>query len=287
MTPPAVLVVGSVNLDLVALAPALPRPGETVIGARLERHPGGKGANQALAIARLGGRARLWARTGADSFADEALALLRDAGVDLDAVRRLPEADTGVALITVDGTGENQIVVASGANALARPEDLPANLEDALLCQLECPLPVVEAAVARAKGFVALNLAPYAPLSPACLGRADLVIVNQVEAAALGAASAQVGGALAVTAGAGPARLLRGGRETARVQPPRVEAVDATGAGDVFTAALTLALLEGRNDADALAFACAAGALAATRPGAQTACPYRAEVDAFLAGGPA
>ena len=163
MTAPSVLVVGSVNLDIVASAPSLPRPGETVIGATLQRHPGGKGANQALALARLGARVRLWGRTGDDAFAGEALALLAAEGVDLSGVVRLPGETTGVALIGVDPAGENLILVASGANARPTPADLPPAIGEALLCQLELPVEVIEAAVARAQGFVALNLAPFAP----------------------------------------------------------------------------------------------------------------------------
>ena len=284
MTRPSILVVGSVNLDLVASGAPLPRPGETVIGARLERHPGGKGANQALALARLGGTVRLWAQTGADPFADEALALLRAAGVDLSLVAQLGDTHTGVALISVSPEGENQISVASGANSRGRPEDLPDEIDEALLCQLECPVELVAAAVARARGFVALNLAPFGSIPDPCLERADLVIVNALEAEALGPRAARVRGALVITAGASRVRMIRGGVMSAEVDPPRVRAVDTTGSGDVFTAGLVLALLEGRGDADALAFACAAAALAATRPGAQSACPDRAEVDAFLKG---
>ena len=284
MTRPSILVVGSVNLDLVASGAPLPRPGETVIGARLERHPGGKGANQALALARLGGSVRLWAQTGADPFADEALALLRAAGVDLSLVAQLGDTHTGVALISVSPEGENQISVASGANSRGRPEDLPDEIDEALLCQLECPVELVAAAVARARGFVALNLAPFGPIPDPCLERADLVIVNALEAEALGPRAARVRGALVITAGASRVRMIRGGVMSAEVDPPRVRAVDTTGSGDVFTAGLLLALLEGRGDADALTFACAAAALAATRPGAQSACPDRAEVDAFLKG---
>ena len=284
MTRPVVRVVGSVNLDIVARAPALPRPGETVIGASLERHPGGKGANQALALARLGAEVRLWARTGDDAFADEALALLKAEGVDLSEVVRLADAHTGVALIGVDPAGENQILVASGANARMRPEDLPTEIPEALLCQLECPLEVVAEAVRRARGFVALNLAPFALLPSECLQRADLLVLNEIEAEALGDQVAQAGGAVAITLGAEGACMLRGGRQTAGVRPPAVRSVDTTGAGDVFTAALLVSLQEGLDDPGALRFACAAAALSATRPGAQPACPTRREVEALLSG---
>jgi ribokinase len=284
MSRPLIRVVGSVNLDIVATAASLPRAGETVIGASLERHPGGKGANQALALARLGAEVRLWARTGDDAFADEALALLKAEGVDLAEVRRLPGTHTGVALIGVDAKGENQIIVASGANALAAPEDLPATLDEALLCQMECPSEVVAEAVRRARGFVALNLAPFRPLPADCLERADLIVVNQIEAEALGETAAGVRGAVAVTLGAGGARLLRSGRQTAEARPPRVTTVDATGAGDVFTAALVIALLEGQDDPRALRFACTAAALSTTQPGAQPACPRRQDVEDLMAG---
>lgn len=284
MTAPSVLVVGSVNLDIVASAPSLPRPGETVIGATLQRHPGGKGANQALALARLGARVRLWGRTGDDAFAGEALALLAAEGVDLSGVVRLPGETTGVALIGVDPAGENLILVASGANARPTPADLPPAIGEALLCQLELPVEVIEAAVARAQGFVALNLAPFAPLPAACLERADLVVVNQLEAEALGTAAQGVRGALAITLGSAGARLYRQGRMTAETRPPAVRVVDATGAGDVFTASLMLALLEGQADDKALRFACAAAALSTTRPGAQPACPRRGEVEALMQG---
>ena len=284
MTRPVVRVVGSVNLDIVARAPTLPRPGETVIGASLERHPGGKGANQALALARLGAEVRLWARTGDDAFADEALALLKAEGVDLSELVRLADAHTGVALIGVDPAGENQILVASGANARMRPEDLPTEIPEALLCQLECPLEVVAEAVRRARGFVALNLAPFALLPAECLQRADLLVLNEIEAEALGDQVAQAGGAVAITLGAEGACMLRGGRQTARVRPPAVRVVDTTGAGDVFTAALLVSLQEGLDDPGALRFACAAAALSATRPGAQPACPTRREVEALLSG---
>lgn len=284
MNGPSVLVLGSVNLDIVASAPSLPRPGETVIGAKLQRHPGGKGANQALALARLGARVRLWARTGQDSFADEALALVSAEGVDLSDVVRLQGETTGVALIGVDPRGENQILVASGANVRMTPADLPDLITEALLCQLEAPLEVVEAAVARARGFIPLNLAPFSPLPAPCLERADLVVVNELEAQALGTGAGDIRGALAITLGARGARLFRQGRMTAEARPPEVQVVDATGAGDVFTAALMLALLEGRKDGEALDFACTAAALSTTRPGAQPAIPRRGEVDALISG---
>ena len=281
MSGPAITVVGSVNLDLVATAPTLPAPGETVTGATLARHPGGKGANQALAARRLGAEVRLVARVGADAMADEALALLRQDGVDVAGCIADPSAPTGVALIAVDAMGENLIVVAPGANASFAPEGLAAPVEEALICQLELPIATVARAVASARGFVAVNLAPAADVPQAVLDRADLIVVNEAEAAFYGDRLHGTRGMVAVTLGGRGARLHRGGALIAEVAPPRVVAVDSTGAGDAFVAALTVALLEGREPEAALAFACAAGALTATRPGAQPSLPWRAEIEAL------
>lgn len=283
MTPPAITVVGSVNLDFVASAPSLPAPGETVTGATLARHPGGKGANQALAARRLGAEVALIGRVGADALADEALALLRAGGVDLGGCAVDPDQPTGVALIAVDPHGENQIVVAAGANGTFRPEHLPDRIPGALVCQLELPLAAVAAAAARAGGFVALNLAPAFAVPDSLLARADLIVVNAVEAAFYGAGLDRAAGLVVVTHGARGASLLRGGVHLAEAAPPPVVAVDATGAGDAFVGAVVVALLEGQPPERALAFACAAGALAATRPGAQPSLPTRAEVEALLA----
>ena len=286
MTPVGLTVVGSVNLDLVARAPKLPAPGETVTGASLARHPGGKGANQALAARRLGADVRLVARLGADPFAEEALALLRAEGVDLSACRADPAAPPGVAMIAVSETGENQIVVASGANAGFAPEGVEP-VSGPLICQLELPIETVARAVEQAGGFVCLNLAPAQAVPDVLLARADLIVVNEAEAAFYGAALDRAGGLVAVTLGARGAQLMRGGQVVAERTPPPVRAVDTTGAGDAFVAALTIALLEGQSEAAALAFACAAGALAATKAGAQPSLPSRAEVAALASQGEA
>lgn len=283
MSGPRITVVGSINLDFVAQAPKLPVPGETVTGARLARHPGGKGANQALAARRLGAHVALVGRVGADAMADEALALLRADRVDLSACATDPHAPTGVALIAVSPDGENQIVVASGANAAFTADLLPNGIEGALICQLELPVETVAAAVQRAAGFVCLNLAPAADVPEPLLRRADLIVVNETEAASYGDSLARAGGLVAITYGRRGAELLRTGETIAEAHPPQVKAIDSTGAGDAFVAALTLALLEGRTTEAALAFACAAGALAATRPGAQPSLPVRDEVEACLA----
>jgi len=278
---PRVTVVGSINLDLVAYVERLPQPGETVGGARFQRHPGGKGANQALAAARLGADVRLIGLVAVDDLADEALGHLEDAGVDLSGVGWLGEGEehTGVALILVAEDGENQIVVAPGANAHLRPRHVDARGADAVLCQLEIPLDTVEEAARQASGLFCLNAAPARELPDALLERADLVVVNQYELRRLGG---RPRGLVAITLGDEGARLLQGGEEVARARPPRVDAVDATGAGDAFTACLAVSLLEGRDREEALRRACAAGALAASRRGAQPSLPTAAEIDEIL-----
>lgn len=277
-----ITIVGSINLDFVATAATLPAPGETVTGANLARHPGGKGANQALAAARLGADVRLVGRIGRDAMAVEALALLKDAGVDLGGCAADPQAPTGVALIAVSADAENQIVVAPGANAAFGPDQLQGPIEGALICQLELPVETVAKAVGLATGLVAVNLAPALAVPDALLARADLIVVNEREAAWYGEALHRARGLVAITYGEAGARLFRGGALLAQAAPPKVTAVDTTGAGDCFAGALAVALIEGQTPAQALAFACAAGALAATRPGAQPSLPKRAEVEALL-----
>ena len=277
-----ITVVGSINLDFVASAPSLPEAGETVTGATLARHPGGKGANQALAAEKLGAEVCLIGRVGDDGMAGEALALLEDFGVDLAGVETDIAAPTGVALIAVDPSGENQIVVAAGANHKVTPEQLPARIECPLIVQLELPIETVEAAVGRATGFVCANLAPAAPVSDQMLRRADLIVVNEVEAAFYGQMLHHGGGRVVITQGARGAEMYHRGVKMAWATPPSVVAIDATGAGDAFVGAITVALLEGMDPAEALKFACAAGALAATRSGAQPSLPTRAEVDALV-----
>jgi len=283
MTAPRITVVGSVNLDLVATADRLPAPGETVLGGDFASHPGGKGANQALAARRLGADVALIAKVGRDPNADQALALLKADGVDLSGVKYADREPTGVALIAVAPDGENQILVAPGANAALTPDDLPASINGALIGQHEVPLDTLAEAAARCSGFVALNLAPAMETSSDILERADLLIVNETEAAFYGEATLLAsGGLVAVTLGAKGAVLYRDGQEIARAAPPAVTVVDATGAGDTFTAALTVALLEDRDPEAALRFACAAGALATTKAGAQPSLPRRADVDALI-----
>lgn len=264
-------VVGSINLDLVVQAERLPRPGETVGGARLSRIPGGKGANQAVASARLGAEVALVGCVGRDEVAEEALEGLRRAGVGEEWLAR--EAPTGIALVTVDAAGETTIVVAPGANAELRPEDLALRDTDAVLCQQEIPAGTVARAAELAPRFF-LNAAPARGEAPP----AELTIVNRLELEALG----ERRGLVCLTLGEEGAVLLEDGHEVARAEPPEVEAVDGTAAGDAFTACLVVSLLEGRPREESLRRACAAGALAASRFGAQTSLPTAEEVDRLL-----
>jgi ribokinase len=272
---PSIAVVGSINLDLVARCARLPRPGETLTDATFERVPGGKGANQALAAARLGARVAMTGAVGRDPFAGEALALLDRGGVDLSRVRET-EGATGVALIVVAADGENQIVVAPGANASVETGQGLGDA-DAVLCQLEIPVEAISAAAGQTR-FLCLNAAPARPLPPELLAEVDLLVVNRYELEAIG----RHDGLTALTLGAEGAVLLEGGKEIARATPPPVEAVDGTAAGDAFTACLLVSLLEGRPRKEALARACAAGAIAASRPGAQPSLPTAIEVEEIL-----
>ena len=266
-------VVGSINLDFVARVERLPRPGETVSGAALERIPGGKGANQAVAAARLGADVRFIGCVGHDFAAEEAVAGLREARVEL-AVREV-DVPTGIALILVDREGENQIVVVPGANAEVDLVAQSHKVSGAALCQLEIPDAALEQTRAQAE-WLCVNAAPARALTVT----PDLVVANRYEVDVIG----EQRGLVAVTLGAEGAVLLEDGKEVARAAPPQVDAVDGTAAGDAFTACLVVSLLEGRDREDALRRACAAGALAASRFGAQPSLPTADEVDAILRG---
>lgn len=268
---PRITVVGSVNLDLVVRVERLPQPGETVGGGSFARVPGGKGANQAVACARLGAEVTMIASVGHDSFAEDALAGLRDAGVTLEV--HASDEPTGIALIEVDDEGETTIAVAPGANAALGAVELPQH--DAVLCQLEIPDAAVLSAWEAATGTFCLNAAPARAIAL----DADLTVVNRHELDTL----TRRDGLIALTLGAEGAVLLDDGEEIARAAPPPVDAVDGTAAGDAFTACLLVSLLEGRDEDESLARACAAGALAASRFGAQPSLPTAAEVDAILA----
>ncbi len=267
---PRIVVVGSINLDLVARCERLPRPGETVTGATFARYPGGKGANQAVACARLGAEVTLIGGVGDDSLADEALAGLRAESVALELIpSSLP---TGIAVILVDTAGETEIAVAPGANEDVAVGVLPEH--DAVLCQLEISDTAVEAAWEACSGLFCLNAAPARPVAV----DPDLTVVNELELEAV----VRKDGLLAVTHGAEGAVLLEDGEEVARAAPPEIDPVDGTAAGDAFTACLLVSLLEQRGYAEALERACAAGALAASRHGAQPSLPTSAEIDAIL-----
>jgi ribokinase len=215
---------------------------------------------------------------GSDEFGRAAVRALEQEGVDTGAVAVHDEA-TGVAVILVDAEGENQIVVAPGANRLLVAEAVALAAHDAVLCQLEIPVETVVAAAERCTGLFCLNAAPARAVPPSLLRRADLVVVNRLEFDAL----TETPRLVALTLGADGGVLLEEGREVARAQPPSVTAVDGTAAGDAFTACLVVSLLEQRPHDDALRRACAAGALAASRPGAQPSLPTGLEIDWILA----
>ncbi len=276
--PVRLTVVGSINVDLVARCERLPEPGETLPASAFEYVPGGKGANQAVAARRLGAVVRMNGCVGSDRLDRLALELLRGVGVDLGPVLHVG-ADTGLALIVVADDGETQIVTVAGANAHLGPDDLDLVDGEAVLCQLEIPLETVVALATRATGFLAINAAPARALPPEVLRRADVVVANRYEADVL----AEEPRLLALTMGPEGALLREGGEEIARAEPPPVDAVDGTAAGDAFTACLVVSLLEGRPHEEALRRACAAGAVAASRFGAQPSLPTAGEVDAILA----
>lgn len=206
---------------------------------------------------------------GQDAFADEALSGLREAGVELDLVHS--GSPTGIASILVDAAGETQIVVAPGANGDLSGFALPPH--DAVLCQLEIPDDALERAWEGCDGLFCLNAAPARPVAV----DADLTVVNRHELAAL----SRRDGLVALTLGAEGAMLLEDGEEIARAAPPEIDAVDGTAAGDAFTACLLVSLLDGHGAPEALERACVAGALAASRPGAQPSLPTAAEIDAL------
>lgn len=275
---PRVGIVGSCNVDLVVRVAALPRPGETVLGGDVERLPGGKGANQAAAVSRLDADAVLLAAVGNDEDGDWLVAGLAERGVDVTRVRRV-ERPTGVALICVAPSGENQIVVAPGANLALDLGGVDFSEFDVVLASAEVsPAALVAAAAGGAR--LVLNAAPAAGADPAVLAACEVVIVNQVEAPVLDT------GALrhcVVTRGAAGAVLLDRGFEVARAPAPPVAAVDTVGAGDVFCAAYAVRLALGDAPAVAMRFAATAGALATLAPGAQGAQPTRDEVERWLA----
>ena len=300
-----ITVVGSLNMDLVVRSPRIPKPGETIIGSDFRTVPGGKGANQAVAAARLGARVSMVGRVGNDAFGGALLDNLDGSDVDRAFVIRDPEAATGIALITVDDRGQNSIVVAPVANMNLLPADVEAAegaivASDALLLQLESPRETVTRAaeVARAHGVrVVLNPAPAGPILAALLPLVDVLIPNESETAYL--AGMEVGdqaqaeaaaqalrdtgvGTVVLTLGERGAMLAwEGGMELFPAFD--VTPVDTTAAGDAFVAGFAVALAEGRSLAEAVRWGNAAGALATTKLGAQPSLPTRRAVEGLLA----
>lgn len=293
-------------MDLVVRAPRLPRPGETLLGEASAMSGGGKGANQAVAAARLGAGVAMVGRVGYDAFGHALRDGLAAEGIDVTCVERA-ERPSGVALITVDRDGENTIVVAPGANAALLPAHLArdtvagaavANAEW-LVVQLESPLDTVREALRRAQAAgtrCLLNAAPATPLDDELLAALDVLVVNRGEGESLAsmpagtdapalarALSARGPGLVVVTLGADGAVAIDGEGRLLQQPPFAVRAVDSTAAGDAFVGALATALLEQQDVEAALRFASAAGALATTRAGAQDSLPTRAEVEALLA----
>jgi len=299
-----IAVVGSLNMDLVVRAPHMPIPGETVIGSDFRTIPGGKGANQAVAAARLGAEVTMIGRVGDDDFGRAQLRNLGELGIDTTHVIVDPEAATGIALITLDASGQNSIVLAPGANMRLTKEDINAARgaivqSDVLVLQLESPLEVVAYTIdiAHAEGVkVILNPAPAQPLPKETLAKLDYLIPNESETALLtGIEVADLDsakeaaerlrdegvGTVVLTLGARGA-FLASAEEFVHVPGYKVEVVDTTAAGDAFVGGLAVALAQGQNLAEAVRYANAAGALAVTRLGAQPSLPTRQEIEELM-----
>jgi ribokinase len=290
-----IIVVGSINMDLVVRAPRHPQPGETILGSSFHTFPGGKGANQAVAAARAGGHVRMVGRVGDDDFGSALLQTLQNDGVDTHATLRTPGVASGVALITVSDAGQNNIVVIPGSNGKLAPGDLQAAQEvfadgGAVLVQLEIPLEtVLEAArLARLSGAkLILNPAPARQLPDDLLRMVDYLIPNEHELTLLTGeqdilrAARQLKclgvGCVIVTLG-GEGVLVLEGDQPQRLPSHTVQVMDTTAAGDAFVGAFAVALTEGKSTLDAARWGNAAGALAVTKAGAQPSLPKREEI---------
>jgi ribokinase len=298
---PKIVVIGSSNTDLVVQTAQIPKPGETVLGGSFMMNPGGKGANQAVAAARMGASVGLICKLGDDWFGRQALKLFRKEGIDTRHIRTDAQKPSGIALITVDRQGENCIVVAPGANESLMPSDLDQAiplLEGAgfLLLQLEIPMETVEYAgelAGRLGLTLILNPAPARELRDGLLRRTSLIVPNETEAEYLTGVSitdlrsagmaAQLLAARGVatvilTLGAKGALICQQGILT-QVAAPQVTAVDSTAAGDVFTGSLAAGLSEGLDLEEAVRLACRAAAISVTRRGAQSSAPFRRELE--------
>ena len=296
-----ILVIGSSNTDMVIKTEKIPAPGETILGGTFLLNPGGKGANQAVAAARLGGKVTFVAKRGNDLFGNQAVGLFMREGIDTQYIVKDSEHPSGVALITVDSKGENSIVVAPGSNGNLMQEDIPMKIFesgkfDILLLQLEIPIRTVEqsAVLASEHGMkVILNPAPALELSDNLLKHVWLLIPNETETEILTgitvhddssaeyAASALLQKGVKnviITMGASGA-FIKSETFSGMVQGVKVAAVDTTAAGDVFNGAIAVALSEGKDLKEAVIFANNAAAISVTRLGAQASAPYRNEVD--------
>lgn len=299
-----IVVIGSTNTDMVVRASHLPKPGETIVGGEFLMNPGGKGANQAVAVARLGGNISFVCKIGADAFGRESKEHFNRENIDTSFVFTDRNNPSGVALITVDAHAENCIVVASGANGNLNPEDIDVakvaiEQADIVLMQLETPLRTIEYAAELAYEMnkkVVLNPAPGSSLSFDLLRRLYLITPNETEAeiitgikitdreSALKAARCMMEKGISnviITLGSKGSLVYSEGKSEF-VPAHQVSAIDTTAAGDVFNGALVVALSEGKNLFEAAAFATKASAISATRMGAQSSAPYRNEVDAFV-----
>lgn len=300
MSSPLITIIGSSNMDMVVKADHIPEPGETILSGSFFMNPGGKGANQAVAVARLGGNAVFISKLGKDLFGEQFAGLFKKEGIDTRYLLSDPVLPSGVALITVDKKGENSIVVAQGANAGMQVADLSAALETIasskiLLMQLEIPLDTVTAAATygHSKGVrVILNPAPACQLPDELLQHVDLLTPNCTEASLLSGititdpTTAREAAIIlhqkgiknvVITMGAEGAIIFTDGK-FAHTEAVRVTPVDTTAAGDVFNGAVAVALAEGDDLETAVGFGCRAAAIAVTRPGAQSSIPYRNEL---------
>lgn len=290
MMHPKIVVVGSSNTDLVVAVPKIPAPGQTILGGALQTVAGGKGANQAVAAARLGGDVCFIARVGDDAYGTAARASFEREGLDTHFVFTTPGVASGVALIAVDQiTGENSIVVAPGANACLRAADIAAAsaaFDEAKLIVLSLEIPDEAVFAAVEAGFsrgipVLLNPAPARALPREILVKLAILTPNQSECALLGGSAALLAGGvktLITTLGAGGAQLEQLGTSPQSFPAPSVIPVDTVAAGDCFTGALAVELARGEPLDRAIVFACAAAAVKVTRAGAQPGLPYRDEV---------